>query len=282
MTNEELVAEARRLENDYGDSYEVMTHMSALADALEASEARVKELEAKLAALQHSEDANGAIISVLNRLDELNNGGISYEVYSELHDLVSAIPAAVPDAATEGDYHEGLEEGIKIGRAECDAATEREIAIIEDHREKWMARAFRAEAERDAALAAVEVTRKLHHKITRYGNEDYSIEAEHFEEDPESYPDLRAFDLCAECYEVERLICEECGGDAPIGHRSNWPCPTVAALDGAPEPEEVEWEYRCDIRKHFWVTHGVHHDCEGRPERRRKAGPWLPVEGESK
>lgn len=92
-------------------------------------------------------------------------------------------------------------------------------------------------AERDAALAAVEVTRKLHHKITRYGNDYYSISAESYEDDPSSYDDLEPFDLCAECYEVERLICEECGGGAPIGHRSSWPCPTVAALDGAPEPE---------------------------------------------
>lgn len=95
-----------------------------------------------------------------------------------------------------------------------------------------------ATRERDAALAAVEVARKLHHKITRYGNDYYSISAESYEDDPSSYDDLEPFDLCAECYEVERLICEECGGGAPIGHRSSWPCPTVAALDGAPEPEE--------------------------------------------
>lgn len=35
------------------------------------------------------------------------------------------------EAATEGDYHEGLEEGIKIGRAERDAA----VAAIERIRE---------------------------------------------------------------------------------------------------------------------------------------------------
>ena len=92
-------------------------------------------------------------------------------------------------------------------------------------------RAEKAEAERDAALAAVEVTRKLHHKITRYGNDYYSISAESYEDDPSSYDDLEPFDLCAECYEVERLICEECGGDAPIGHRSSWPCPTIQALE---------------------------------------------------
>ena len=33
----ELIAEARRLEEDYGDNYEVMCHMSSLADALEGT-----------------------------------------------------------------------------------------------------------------------------------------------------------------------------------------------------------------------------------------------------
>lgn len=33
----ELIAEARRLEGDYGDNYEVMCHMSVLADALEGT-----------------------------------------------------------------------------------------------------------------------------------------------------------------------------------------------------------------------------------------------------
>lgn len=45
METEELIAEARRLENDYGDNYEVMLHMSELADALEAYEARYESAE---------------------------------------------------------------------------------------------------------------------------------------------------------------------------------------------------------------------------------------------
>lgn len=91
-----------------------------------------------------------------------------------------------------------------------------------------------------AATEQVATVRNLHHKITRYGNDMYSIHAENYEDDPSSYEDLEPFELCAECYEVEKMICEECGGDAPIGHRSNWPCPTVAALDGAPEPEPIK------------------------------------------
>ena len=55
---------------------------------------------------------------------------------------------AVPDAATDGDYHEGLEEGIKIGRAERDAALaaiERVRAIAERHGMKpWTEEIFAA------------------------------------------------------------------------------------------------------------------------------------------
>ena len=47
---------------------------------------------------------------------------------THLAEVFTRLPrAVVPDAATEGDYHEGLEEGIKIGRAERDAA----LAAIE-------------------------------------------------------------------------------------------------------------------------------------------------------
>ena len=149
-----------------------------------------------------------------------------------------------------------------------------------------------ARAEREAAVAAVEVTRKLHHKITRYGNDYYSISAESYEDDPSSYDDLEPFDLCAECYEVERLICEECGGDAPIGHRSSWPCPTVAALDGAPEPETLELFPgtnaaldRLTVRKAadanaFCIEHGNFHAVElGDPTCQFEDGFGEPVGG---
>ena len=142
-----------------------------------------------------------------------------------------------------------------------------------------------ATPERDAAVAAIEVTRKLHHKITRYGNDYYSISAESYEDDPSSYDDLEPFDLCAECYEVERLICEECGGDAPIGHRSSWPCPTVAALDGAPEPER-EREYRRVRPDGVPVFNAVFETMplldDYYTAEYRTVSPWLPVKGESK
>lgn len=147
-----------------------------LADALEAR--------------QPSEDASGAISAVLNRLDELNNGGISYEVYSELHDLVSAIPYAVPDAATEahdpknlsimngwlvecvGEHTCGTGPDGYYGAHEPGCGYEPLVNLSElpgyPDEEKWgvalgdmTERAQKAEAERDAALAAVERVRAL-------------------------------------------------------------------------------------------------------------------------
>ena len=50
--------------------------------------------------------------------------------------LLTAVADAL-EAATEGDYHEGLEEGIKIGRAERDAALaaiERVRAVLDEER----------------------------------------------------------------------------------------------------------------------------------------------------
>lgn len=101
-------------------------------------------------------DAAG-VDAVLNRLDELNNYGISYEVYSELHDLVSAIPAAVPDAATERDLRS------KLSRAYRQRDEEREA-------KKGNIRALnKALAERDAALAAIERCREVADALrTRY------------------------------------------------------------------------------------------------------------------
>ena len=74
----------------------------------------------------------------------------------------------------------------------------------------------------------------------------------------------------------------------------------LAALDGAPEPEEVEWEYGVRNRLTWKVgfpysreevadriddenrrVAGTYYVMRFEAVRRRKAGPWLPVEGES-
>lgn len=94
-----------------------------------------------------------------------------------------------------------LANALEAAGAERDAVLA-EIEIIKEHREKWMARALRVEDERDAALAAVERVRAIH------------VEREH-----------------------RTLDGTYLGGTVCDGCRRPWPCPTVAALDGAPEPE---------------------------------------------
>ncbi len=69
-------------------------------------------------------------------------------------ELMRALADAL-EAATEGDYHEGLEEGIKIGRAERDAA----LAAIERVRVVAFGHGKGAEdlpVDRDALKAALD------------------------------------------------------------------------------------------------------------------------------
>lgn len=63
-------------------------------------------------------------------------------------------------------------------------------------------------AERDAALAAIAAVKAIH------------VEREH-----------------------RTLDGTYLGGTVCDGCRRPYPCPTVAALDGSPEPEETKWEY---------------------------------------
>ena len=89
---------------------------------------------------------------------------------------------------------------------------------------------------------------------------------------------------------ADRSICSHC--------HTNWPCPTIQALDGAPEPEDV-WEYgvqylppsviagepvKCGSERAARLA--VRGSSEParllrrRPKVVHPAGPWLPVEGE--
>jgi hypothetical protein len=45
-----------------------------------------------------------------------------------------------------------------------------------------------------------------------------------------------------------------------------------------PEPAEDEWEYQCQLSGNPWTDVDADHRCPGIRRRRRKAGPWLPVE----
>ena len=92
---------------------------------------------------------------------------------------------------------------------------------------------------------------------------------------------------------VEVVVCDNCRD--VNGDRMDWPCETIQALDGAPEPEEVEWEYGVkwhDSPDPVWYHPYTVDEAEkklaswpkdpGYVVRRRKPGTWLPVEGESR
>lgn len=127
-------------------------------------------------------------------------------------------------------------------------------------------------AERDAARAVIELVRAIHER------------------------DMVLRDYCSECSDF--------GSDQfPPGQMVEWPCPTVAALDGAPEPEALELpETGLEVRdgdgdlistgEHRRVLHQGGYVCDTcvnilginvRWDRAdRMEGHPLPVEGESK
>ncbi len=203
---DDMIAEARRLEGDYSDSYEVVTHMSVLADALEA--------------------------------------------------------------ATEGDYHEGLEEGIKIGRAERDAATERvtENSVrhvkrlttdlqnkresLNDQRREFRNLLTKARAERDAATE--ELLKRVEEAEAQSAEDRVEWQqmkeraSQRFNAYQQKKRELRQMEIRAEKAEAERdaalaavdrvraiLSVKWRDGGVP----SHWHSQLTAALDGAPEPE---------------------------------------------
>lgn len=160
-----------------------------------------------------------------------------------------------------------------------DAATEREIATIEEHREKWMARAFRAEAERDAATEELENFKSL-------------VRLREFEIDnlDELITELKAErDTALAAIARVRAINTGnnralYGNDFEAGMaKALWLVKT--ALDGAPEPE---WEYAVALA-HDCIAEPRYPSAEAatsaarqwpmtaRPARRRKAGPWEPL-----
>ena len=104
----------------------------------------------------------------------------------------------------------------------------------------------KAEAHRDSLAAtlievqreklALERVRALHTCEARWGNEDYSIDADEYAarkaENDEGWDldTLARFDVCAECYRIERSIEQRDDGVAVL--EGLWPCPTIQALDG--------------------------------------------------
>lgn len=124
-----------------------------------------------------------------------------------------------------------------------------------------------ATRERDAALAAVERVRVIHRNAGPSQGYDSRFKG--------------GYGMLGDC-------CAACGSHGEYG--VEWPCPTVAALDGAPEPEaNIEYGVLTPERTVWHVTDDldeartVAKDNPGDSvEYRHRVGPWLPVEGESK
>ena len=235
------------------------------------------------------------IDAVLARLDEMNNGEINYEVYRELHDLVSAIEddvqapielfpgtlealdalsirarATSPDAATEARRPEGWSTEDRR-EAKCEAERRWSRPVMREAEQRYQAGningfilgaewqkaretfisykviADEARAERDAALAALERVRAV---CLHLGGVDGDVS----QPAPSYYTSIG-----------RNVVATE----------------VLAALDGAPEHE---WEYQCtnNINTTELLADPELHAkrCSGKIERRRKAGPWGPVEGE--
>lgn len=172
--------------------------------------------------------------------------------------LAENILAAVPDAAT-GQVTEYSHLGY-------DEASRKEIVAAklgaEGERDSY-------KAQYDAATAAIERVRAIHLEVGRQVD-DAGVE----------------YTVCKHCTEVNRY------------GQVRWPCPTVAALDGAPEPEGV-WEYRGRLQSCGYVAegyisaehamNGLKVELEDHPYlqmddtaivERARVREWLPVEGE--
>ncbi len=160
--------------------------------------------------------------------------------------------SAVPDAATERVTENSVRH---VKRLTTELQNKRES--LNDQRREFRNLLTKARAERDAALARIAEAAKLHR------------------------PTLPGF-----------------GPKSCVHDGRAWPCPTVAALDGAPEPE-WEWEYGAKVYNSGRVVRiedspekvrlGMSAISHVNPQwvddvlvRRRKAGPWLRAEGDSK
>ncbi len=246
------------------------------------------------------------IDAVLARLDEMNNGEINYEVYRELHDLVSAIEDDVqaPIELFPGTLEALDALSIRARTTSPDAATEELDKVTLDRlqelaEERGYDKGFaagwksggrtadllapklrKAQAERDAALAAVERVRA---EADAYAEQPDVMEpcgavaqalrtaldgapepagacGAGWDCPPSEYHDTSGFFTCA--------LPTGHGGphvDAKDGVRWNhdgykhpdlgtFTAP-VAVLDGAPEVES-RWEYRGRLQSCGYVAEG--------------------------
>lgn len=151
------------------------------------------------------------IDAVLARLDEMNNGEINYEVYRELHDLVSAIEDDVqaPIELFPGTLEALDALSIRARTTSPDAATEELDKVTLDRLQELAEELERAHDLID--LREFEID-NLHELISELRTER---------------------DAALAAIERVRAIAERHGV-------KSWTEEIFAALDGAPEPEEKQ------------------------------------------
>lgn len=86
-----------------------------------------------------------------------------------------------------------------------------------------------------AAEATVARVEALHECVTRWGNEDYSISQDAYDDtDLDDLASLTAFDVCAECFRIEQTSDQHDGNECEHAVLDGlWPCSTVRAIAAA-------------------------------------------------
>lgn len=130
-------------------------------------------------------------------------------------------------------------------------ASDARVKELEAERDAATAAIERVTAERDSAMARIAKAWELHEPFT------WSF----------GYGPVQSCKWCAD-HGVSQEV-------------ASWPCPTIQALDGAPEPE---WEYAHreggKVYDEPSTPLAAAKILNSQPVRRRKAGPWMPVNSE--
>lgn len=135
-------------------------------------------------------------------------------IVNEGNEIIKQVGAERDDLATRLSEYLCDSTGGLLSKTGYDVRTM--VAHTEEYYDRVHAEERKeVEAERDAALAAVGRVRAMHRRLNIV----------------DEVTDERLGDACEVCYEIE-------------SYELTWPCPTIAALDGAPEPEEGDAEYQ--------------------------------------
>jgi hypothetical protein len=204
-------------------------------------------------------------------LFQYRGGVLGRELTLIVRDLADALEAATSE---RDDLATRLSEYLCDSTGGLLSKTGYDVRTMVAHTEEYYDRVHaedrkEAEAERDAAVEAVERVRAIHRNDGPSQGYDSRFKG--------------GYGMLGDC-------CATCGSHGEYG--VEWPCPTIAALDVAPEPE---WEWAVSVPGDDEPFSDVYQTREHLAEqetgiawgeeqlvRRRPAGPWIPVEGEGK